>query len=73
MITYREICAQEAVLSPEDYKALRKSYGLDNVVEAEFQVGEQCKINGQLLTVTKIEIEPDGGKTIHFQKSIPTA
>lgn len=72
MTTYREICDQEAVLSPEEYKALRKSYGLDNLVEAKFQVGEQRNINGQLLTVTKIEIEPDGGKTIYFQESTPT-
>lgn len=35
MISYHEICAQEAVLSPEDCKALRESYGLDNVVKAE--------------------------------------
>lgn len=73
MITYKEICAQKDILSPEEYKALRKSYGLDNVVEAEFEIGEQCKIEGQLLTVTKIEIEPDGGKIIHFQESTPTS
>ena len=72
MISYHEICAQEAVLSPEDYKALRESYGLDNVVEAEFEIGEQYKIEGQLLTVIKVEIEPDGGKIVHFQKSPTT-
>lgn len=72
MITYSEICAQEAVLSPEDYKALRKSYGLDNVVEAEFEVGERCTIEGESLEVTKIEQDADGGKTIHFKKLAPT-
>ena len=73
MITHKDICDQEAALSPEDYKALRKSYGLDNVEAAEFEIGERCKIEGQLLTVTKIEIEPDGGKIIHFQESTPTS
>lgn len=70
-MNYRDIIAQEATLSPEEYKALRKSYGLDNVKIWVPRIGDVVTIDGEKLEVVAIHAEEDG-ETIEFKSAQAT-
>lgn len=70
-MNYRDIIAQEATLSPQEYQALRKSYGLDNVKLWVPSIGDVVTIDGEELEVVAIHAEEDG-KTIEFKSAQAT-